>query len=126
MGLLSYIDEYKAFEKLDEEMLRINEGKRTLYLWKDEATDNIIGLVGFDINAQEDTIVIRYISLNPSFRQEGISYDMLTAVREEFPTYTITGAINMAPFLNKWARKRNDTMEMEALRDSNFENDSTR
>lgn len=122
MGLLSYIEDYKAFEDLNAEMARINDRKRTVYLWKDEETTNVVGLIGFDLNEQDDTLVTRYISLNPSFRNEGLSYEILTALREEFPTYTITGSLDMAPLLNKWAKKKRlDTQEMEALRDIDFE-----
>ncbi|MCZ0717663.1 reductase [Aerococcus kribbianus] len=121
MGLLSYIEEFKDYELLTEEIQKIKDGKRHLYLWKDEETDNMVGLIGFDLDSDDDTIVIRYLSLNPSFREEGLSYDLLTGVRNEFPTFTITGSIKMAPLLNKWAHKRNITQELEALRDIDFD-----
>ena len=73
MGLLSYIPEFKEFSELKEEMDKINQQERKIYLWKEADSDNIIGLVGFDQHDDTDTLVVRYLSINPSFREEGLT-----------------------------------------------------
>lgn len=113
MGLLSYIPEFKEFSELTEEMDKINHEERKIYLWKDAYSDNIIGLVGFDQNDDTDTLVVRYLSINPSFREEGRTYDLLTALKKEFPVYTLTGVISLSTILSKWTKRRQEELDNE-------------
>jgi riboflavin biosynthesis RibT protein len=64
--------------------------------------------VGFDQHDDTDTLVVRYLSINPSFREEGRTYDLLTALKKEFPVYTLTGVISLSPILSKWAKRRQE------------------
>lgn len=109
MGLLSYIPEFKEFTDLKEEIDKINHDERKVYVWKD--ADNVIGLVGFDQHDDTDTIVVRYLSINPSFRAEGLTFEMLTALKKEYPVYTLTGVISLSPLLSKWAKHRQEAGE---------------
>lgn len=113
MGLLSYIPEFKEFSELTEEMDKINHEERKIYLWKDAYSDNIIGLVGFDQHDDTDTLVVRYLSINPSFREEGRTYDLLTALKKEFPVYTLTGVISLSTILSKWTKRRQEELDNE-------------
>lgn len=113
MGLLSYIPEFKEFSELTEEMDKINQQERKIYLWKEADSDNIIGLVGFDQHDDTDTLVVRYLSINPSFREEGLTYDLLTALKKEFPVYSLTGVISLSTILSKWAKRRQEELDKE-------------
>lgn len=113
MGLLSYIPEFKEFSELKEEMDKINQQDRKIYLWKEADSDNIIGLVGFDQHDDTDTLVVRYLSINPSFREEGLTYDLLTALKKEFPVYSLTGVISLSTILSKWTKRRQEELDKE-------------
>ena len=113
MGLLSYIPEFKEFSELTEEMDKINQHERKIYLWKEADSDNIIGLVGFDQHDDTDTLVVRYLSINPSFREEGLTYDLLTALKKEFPVYSLTGVISLSTILSKWTKHRQEELDKE-------------
>lgn len=113
MGLLSYIPEFKGFSELKEEMDKINQQERKIYLWKEADSDNIIGLVGFDQHDDTDTLVVRYLSINPSFREEGLTYDLLTALKKEFPVYSLTGVISLSTILSKWTKRRQEELDKE-------------
>lgn len=113
MGLLSYIPEFKEFSELKEEMDKINHEERKIYLWKEADSDNIIGLVGFDQHDDTDTLVVRYLSINPSFREEGLTYDLLTALKKEFPVYSLTGVISLSTILSKWTKRRQEELDKE-------------
>ncbi|MFW3333016.1 GNAT family N-acetyltransferase [Aerococcus viridans] len=113
MGLLSYIPEFKEFSELKEEMDKINQQERKIYLWKEADSDNIIGLVGFDQHDDTDTLVVRYLSINPSFREEGLTYDLLTALKKEFPVYSLTGVISLSTILSKWTKRRQEELDRE-------------
>ena len=118
MGLISYVNEYKNFESLLEEIERIKSGSRTLYLWRDPSSENIIGIIGFDQNDKDQTILIRYLSINPSFRNEGLSLCILTALKEEFPVYPLAGSIETSGLIKKWSQSRNQQNEARQ-KDSN-------
>ena len=120
MGLLSYIPEFKEFSELKEEMDKINQQERKIYLWKEADSDNIIGLVGFDQYDDTDTLVVRYLSINPSFREEGLTYDLLTALKKEFPVYSLTGVISLSTILSKWTKRRQE--ELDKVLDNKQEN----
>lgn len=106
MGLLSYVSEFKKYDNLIEEMDRIKSGSRSLYLLRDNDTQNIIGLVGFDVDSQDQILLIRYLSINPSFRKEGLSLEILNELKVEFPVYSLTGSIETSGLIKKWAQKR--------------------
>ncbi|OFM52190.1 reductase [Aerococcus mictus] len=110
MGLLSYLDAYKSMDDLMAEMKRIKIGKRQLYLWRDEETDNIVGIIGFDQDEEKELVLVRYSSVNPSFDQNEITYAMLTALTQEFPMYTISGSLAMSDILKGWALHEQRTM----------------
>ncbi len=113
MGLLSYIPEFKEFSELTEEMAKIDHEERKIYLWKEANSDNVIGLVGFDQHDDSNTLVVRYLSINPSFREEGRTFDILTALKKEYPVYTLTGVIALSSLLSKWTKHRQEQKDSE-------------
>ncbi|AMB99703.1 reductase [Aerococcus urinaehominis] len=106
MGLLAYIDEFKDFENLTEEMDKIQKGARQLYLWRNEDSDNIIGIVGFDKKDEDQTLIIRYLSINPSFRNEGLTVDILSALKDEFPIFSLNGTLETSGIIKNWAQSK--------------------
>lgn len=106
MGLLSYIEDFKSVERLREAMDNyIQSEDRTLYLWKDGETENIVGIIGVE---QSDVVVlVRHIAINPSFRQEGVVYQILDKLQTRFPDLAINGTLETVPLITKWAQKNN-------------------
>lgn len=105
MGLLSFIEDFKDPARLQEEIERykISE-ERDLFLWQSEETRNLIGLIG--IEKENDYILLRHISIDPSFRNEGISYRMLEALNERYPNNNIVSTLETASIVSSWQRKR--------------------
>ncbi|HZK23654.1 MAG TPA: GNAT family N-acetyltransferase [Atopostipes sp.] len=105
MGLLSFIEDFKDPARLQEEIERykISE-ERDLFLWQSEETGNLIGLIG--IEKENDYILLRHISIDPSFRNEGISYRMLEALNERYPNNNIVSTLETASIVSSWQRKR--------------------
>ena len=105
MGLLSFIEDFKDPARLQEEIERykISE-ERDLFLWQSEETGNLIGLIG--IEKENDYILLRHISIDASFRNEGISYRMLEALNERYPNNNIVSTLETASIVSSWQRKR--------------------
>lgn len=78
MGLLSFMPEEKDVKKLQETMkLYETADDWQLYLWKEE---DIVGAIGARIAANE--VEIQHITVNPSYRQEGIGKKMIKALKD--------------------------------------------
>lgn len=105
MGLLSFIEDFKDPARLQEEIERYKTSEeRDLFLWQSEETGNLIGLIG--IEKENDYILLRHISIDPSFRNEGISYRMLEALNERYPNNNIVSTLETASIVSSWQRKR--------------------
>ncbi|MFK2824261.1 GNAT family N-acetyltransferase [Bacillus sp. B190/17] len=79
MGLLSFMPEERDIKKLQETMkLYETADEWQLYLWKEE--EDIVGAIGAKMIADE--VEIQHISVNPSYRQEGIGKKMLKALKD--------------------------------------------
>lgn len=105
MGLLSYIEDFKEPSRIEEEIERYkNSDVRELFLWQSEETGNLIGLVG--IEREDELILLRHISIDPSFRNEGISYKMLDALNERYPENNLVSTLETASIISKWQKKR--------------------
>lgn len=107
MGLLSYIEDFKDPARLQEEIERYkNSEERDLLLWESEETGNLIGLIG--IEKENDYILLRHISIDPSFRNEGISYQMLEALNERYPNNNIVSTLETASIVSSWQKRRTE------------------
>ena len=104
MGLLSYIPEFKDFKRLQEEIEEIASNPSIkCWLWKETENDNFIGLIGGE--STTDTIVVKYLSLSPSFRGENKTFKMLddlTKVEDK----VLSGTIETSVILAKWNKQR--------------------
>lgn len=87
MGLLSFMPNEKDVKKL-QQSIKIYETDPSwqLFLWKDG--EDIIGLIG-GIKGEEE-FEIQHISVNPSHRDQGIGKAMILALKEMYPSFTIS------------------------------------
>lgn len=77
MGLLSFVPSEKDLKKLRQTMKRYEEDNDwQLYLWKEG--EDIIGEVGVHVDQNEASI--EHISVNPSYRSEGIGHKIIHAL----------------------------------------------
>lgn len=107
MGLLSYIADFKDVSRLKAEMdAYLADEQRKLFLWRDEETENIVGVMG--IEWDEAMILVRHIAINPSFRKEGITAKMLGKLHSLYPQQSISGTLETAPLIAKWVQKSNE------------------
>ncbi len=107
MGLLSFVPDLKDVSRLQDEMdWYQSKEDHKLYLWKSEDTQDIIAVIGVEIG--NDMVLLRHISINPSFRNEGISYIILEALERRFPQKKIMGTLETASLIAKWENKKNE------------------
>lgn len=80
MGLLSYIPKEKEIKTLLQTIRKYEDEEGwQLFLWKDG--EDIVGVAGVHMEDQENA-VIEHISVNPSYRTEGIGKKMIVALKE--------------------------------------------
>lgn len=80
MGLLAFMPDERNVKKLQQTIKKYEEDARwQLYLWKE--ADVIVGLVGVS-QLEEESYQLNHISVNPSFREEGIGKQMIAALQE--------------------------------------------
>lgn len=97
MGLLSFMPNERDIKKLQQTMKSYEtDDHLQLFLWKDE---EIIGLVGIEIFI--DWIQIEHVSVNPSFRKQGVGKSMVRALKELYPDKEIKANEYTAAFLSK-------------------------
>ncbi|MEW5551747.1 GNAT family N-acetyltransferase [Peribacillus frigoritolerans] len=81
MGLLSFMPNEKEIKTLRNTMKNYETDENLqLFLWKDE---EITGLIGIEVSPTH--IEIQHISVNPSFRKQGIGKTMVKAIKEQYP-----------------------------------------
>lgn len=105
MGLLSFIPDFKDIQRLNDEMEWYDrEADRQLYLWSSEETSDFIGVIG--VEAGEEMVLLRHIAINPSYRNEGISLDMLNALEELYPNQKIISTLETGQIVAKWESEK--------------------
>lgn len=78
MGLLSLIPSEKEIKTLMKTIRNYEEKDDwQLFLWKDG--DDVIGVIGVQMK-NENEAIIHHISVNPSFRSEGIGREIIVAL----------------------------------------------
>ncbi len=98
MGLLSYMPGEKNVKALQETIHHYETTDNwLLYLWK--KGDDFIGLLGLEM--EEDAYTLHHVSVNPSFRGEGIGKEMVMRLREQFPEKTCKSTEQTAAFLER-------------------------
>lgn len=114
MGLLSFVPDLKDVSRLQNEMdwYQSKENYK-LYLWKSEETQDIIAVIGVEIG--NDMILVRHISINPSFRNEGISYKILEALEKRLPQRKVMGTLETASLIAKWEQEKSKKDQQSIL-----------
>ncbi len=99
MGLLSFMPTEKDLKKLQFTIKEYEtEENLQLFLWKEE---DIIGLIGVQMNDNDSSLMIQHISVNPSHRYQGVGKRMVKALKDMYPDKNITANDNTAPFVVK-------------------------
>lgn len=98
MGLLSYMPDEQSVKALQE---TINEYETIdswqLFLRREE--DDVVGLIGIQLS--DEAYTIQHLSVNPSFRGEGIGMEMVKRIHELYPDKRYIGTEVTAAFLEK-------------------------
>ena len=103
MGLFSYIPDLKDPSRLEEELAWYNaQDNRQIYLWQSQETENLIGLIG--VEEEEDIVLLRHIAVDPSFRNEGLSYRMLDELQKKYEKKFVA-TLDTATMISKWQKR---------------------
>lgn len=111
MGLLSFVPDLKDIQRLKDEMDWYDrEENRKLYLWSSEETSDFIGIIGIETSGEEEEgmVLLRHISINPSYRNEGISFEMLNALEKLYPEKKIISTLETGQIVANWELNKNN------------------
>ncbi|UCZ54707.1 GNAT family N-acetyltransferase [Bacillus shivajii] len=96
MGLLSFMPDEKKVKHLQQTIEQYKELENAhLYLWKEES---YIGVIG--VETCEEGIFLKDLSVNPSYRNEGIATKMIDSLEEKL-NVTLQGSKYTKEFLDK-------------------------
>lgn len=124
LGLLSYTYDDNVKMEVLKELLESyrNDDNREIYLFKDESSGNYVGIMAVEHNQSsvtnsddeisiQENIMIQRVAVIPSFRNEGIGYQIYYDLRQSHPNATIIGTITnqTIDLVSKWAQHYNDT-----------------
>ncbi|MER2088981.1 MAG: GNAT family N-acetyltransferase [Sporosarcina sp.] len=102
MGLLSYMPGDKTVKKLQETILQYETNDSwQLYLIKKD--DDFIGLIGIEMG--DDSYTLQHLSVNPSFRGEGIGKEMVMKLQALFPDKKCFGTEETDSFIQRCKSK---------------------
>ncbi|MEH6942268.1 GNAT family N-acetyltransferase [Bacillus sp. JJ722] len=99
MGLLSFMPNGKDIKKLQATIKQYDTLENwQLYLWKEE--DDMIGLIGIIIESDE-RVLIQHLTVNPSFRNQGIGRKMFQQIKEIYSNKEIVANEETASYIVK-------------------------
>ncbi|MCU9613757.1 GNAT family N-acetyltransferase [Caldibacillus lycopersici] len=99
MGLLSFMPNEKDIKKLQQTIKQYESDENWhLFLWKED--DDIIGIIGV-YRKDENVMEIHHISVNPSYRNQGIGKGMVKALKDMYPQSTLIPIKDIETFYNK-------------------------
>ena len=102
MGLLSYMPGEKSVKKLQETIHQYeNDEDWQLFLLKQG--DDFIGLAGIVLD--KDSYTVMHLSVNPSFRGEGVGSKIIEKLGDLFPNLECKGNENTESFMKKCLEK---------------------
>jgi riboflavin biosynthesis RibT protein len=102
MGLLSYMPGDKNAKKLQETIHQYeSDDNWQLYLLKKD--DDFIGLIGVELGDADYTLY--HISVNPSFRGEGVGKEMVSKLQSLFPNMECKSTEETELFIKKCQSK---------------------
>ncbi|MDN4607320.1 GNAT family N-acetyltransferase [Sporosarcina highlanderae] len=105
MGLLSYMPGEKVVKKLQETIYKYeNDDCWHLYLLKQG--EDFIGLVGVEVD--ENSYTVMHLSVNPSFRGEGIGSEMIVKLAELYPNFECKSNEYTKSFMAKCLNREDD------------------
>jgi riboflavin biosynthesis RibT protein len=85
MGLLSFMPNEKDVKKLMNTIKDYETNDQyQLFLWKQ---DDVVGIIGIEILAN-NSILIKHLSVNPSFRNQGIATSIYEEIQKMYKEYT--------------------------------------
>ena len=102
MGLLSYMPSEKSVKKL-QETIHIYESEANWQLYLLKKDEDFIGIIGIEMGENEYTL--HHLSVNPSFRGEGIGKEMVSKLKALFPEKTCISTEYTDLFLQKCTQK---------------------
>ncbi len=98
MGFLSYIPGDYSVKQLQEILSRYEtEENWELFVVKEQ--EDLIGIIGAEL--EEETLTVHHLSLNPSFRGEGIGKEVVAKLQEEYPDKAASGTEYTDAFVSK-------------------------
>ena len=101
MGLLSYSNELNATTEILEEMEWYRkEDNRRIYLYREDDSDDFIGLIGIEID--DDIVIVRRLTLTPSYHNEGHGGQMLKEIEEMFEDKKVTHTFSVSELVSSW------------------------
>ncbi|WP_102027147.1 GNAT family N-acetyltransferase [Salirhabdus sp. Marseille-P4669] len=99
MGLLSFMPDEKDVRKLTHTIKEYETNPDwQLFLWKEE---ELLGAIGVRID-DENKVVIQHITVNPSYRNQGVGKKMIDAIYTQYSQdYVICANENTEGFVKK-------------------------
>lgn len=98
MGLLSFMPDERQLEILQQTLQKYEENPAwQLYLWKQE--DDFVGIIGIEI--AELTFTVHHVSVDPSYRNEGIGHAMVEKVQKLQEPRAMQASLKTKDFLAK-------------------------
>lgn len=119
LGLLSYTDTKDTISN-NEELKQLLDSYREddnyeVYLYSEKDSDNYIGILVIEKmqSNQSDgqTIVLQRVGVVPSFRGEGVGYQMYKELCQKHPNTLIMGSLETTPYVAKWSRWLNEELD---------------
>lgn len=102
VGLLSFHDKMEKYHSLLNEIgIYEQEEQLALFFWIPEQGGNIQGLLGIEYLSSKQ-LILHDISINPSFRGEGLGFQLLDELKERYSDFDILGTSATKAYLDKW------------------------
>ncbi|WP_332649324.1 GNAT family N-acetyltransferase [Lysinibacillus sp. 54212] len=99
MGLISYMPQEKDIKRLMETIQQYEQQDDwVLYLWK--KGEEYVGIIG--VYVQDAVATIQHITVVPSYRGEGVAFEMLQELCEIGQFTTVQPNDETEPFLQKY------------------------
>lgn len=107
MGFLSYISDLKEPARIEEELKWYNsQDNRQIFLWQSEETGNLIGFIG--VEEDDELVLVRHIAVDPSFRNEGLTYKILDELEKKYSENKIVATLETATIISKWQKRQSE------------------
>ncbi|MBK0347587.1 GNAT family N-acetyltransferase [Aerococcaceae bacterium zg-ZJ1578] len=117
-GLMSYTFDESISSNDQRQLLNTfrEEEAFEIFLFRKEEQDNFIGAMVIEEQpaiSEEvgDIIVIHRLAVLPSYRNEGIGYQMYLELRALYPTASFQGSIMMSEIVKNWSIKYHESLE---------------